>query len=100
MGRRHRPQAATKTIPGKITIYAETIKHTRPLLEYRSWNPGRIMRFDAPSLLIAQVTCNPRHLLHDLLPPLRKQHYYASQLQLPTLNDKNFLIRMSYKASN
>ena len=55
--------------------------------------------------LFTQVTCNTQHLLHDLLPPQREQHYYLRErphsYQLPdhasTLKDKNFLIRMLYK---
>ena len=30
---------------------------------------------DADDQLFAKVTCNTQHLLHDLLPPLREQHF-------------------------
>jgi len=60
---------------------------------------------DADDQLFAKVTCNTQHLLHDLLPPLREQHYSLRErshnYRLPdrasTLMDKNFLIRMLYK---
>jgi len=60
---------------------------------------------DADDQLFVKVTGNSQHLLHDLLPPLRKQHYSlrkrSHNYRLPdhasTLMDKNFFIRMLYK---
>ena len=59
----------------------------------------------ADDRLFTQVTCNTQHLLHDLLPPQREQHYYLRErphsYQLPdrasTLKDKNLLVRMLYR---
>ena len=33
----------------------------------------------ADDRLFTQVTCNTQHLLHDLLPPHPKQHYYLHE---------------------
>ena len=56
-------------------------------------------------LFIDLFICNTQHLLHDLLPPLREQHYslrershnYCLPDHASTLMDKNFLIRMLFK---
>ena len=60
---------------------------------------------DADDQLFAKLTCNTQHLLYDLLPPLREQHYslrershnYCLPDRASTLMDKNFLIRMLFK---
>jgi len=60
---------------------------------------------DADDQLLAKVPCNTHHLLHDLLPPLREQHYslrershnYCLPDRISTFMDKNFLIRILYK---
>ena len=60
---------------------------------------------DADDQLFAKVTRNAQHLLHDLLPPLREQHYSLRERshncclpdRVSTLMDNNFLIRMLYK---
>jgi len=54
---------------------------------------------------LPKVTRNAQHLLHDLLPPLREQHYSLRERshncclpdRVSTLMDKNFCIRMLCK---
>jgi len=60
---------------------------------------------DADDQLSAKVTGNSQHLLHDLLPPLRKQHYSVRErshnYRLPDhasiFMDKNVFIITLYK---
>ena len=63
---------------------------------------------EADDRLFRRITCNTRHLLHALLPPLRDNHYelrdrnhsFTLPSRFSSLLDFNFIIRMLHKNLN